>query len=366
MDAEAFARAGLYDPAQPDADARLDLLNHLAARGVTIDEMVDAQRRGRLRQAASDLLAFVVDDPTTLPEMAERTGTSVELIARIRLALGLPTDADSTVSGAFAELLASFQAGVEIFGVEPILSFSRVIGEASARVAQAALDLFTLELQPQFTTDVEVAEAAERAIAGLGLIPVVAAGVINEHLTLTRRRAASVPETNTPGEAAGELVAVGFVDLVDSTAWAERLSLIEHAAALARFERSAWNLTVEQGGRLVKLIGDEVMFVAPTVLDATTIALGICRAAAADADLPAARGAIGFGPALSRDGDYFGPLVNVVSRCVKLAPPGGVVLTGEARSRVDATPHAARPHLEEFGTHRVRGVDTPVELFVSR
>jgi adenylate cyclase len=365
VDLDAFERAGLYDPAQPDAAARRELLEYLTAHGATIAQMVDANSRGRLRQTIPDVDAFAVADPVAMRALAQQSGMSIELLARIRRALGLPTDVDGVVSGGFAELLAGFQAGVAIFGEEPILSFSRVIGAESARVAQAALDLFTLELEPQFTTDVEVAAAAESATGALELIPIVAAGVIREHLTLVRRRAASTPAASASGTG-GELVAVAFVDLVESTAWAEQLSLTEHAAALGRFERAAWDLAVERGGRIVKLIGDEVMLVAPTVPDAVAVALGICDAAAADGALPAARGAVGFGRALSRDGDYFGPLVNLVSRCVKLAPPGGVVLTDEANQRVDDASRGEVGVSTDFGIHRVRGVDNPVQLFVRR
>src|SRR5438045_1716184 len=56
-------------------------------------------------------------------------------------------------------------------------------------------------------------------------------------------------------------LAVGFVDLVDSTRLAQQLSTAELGDALGEFEARAADTIVTQGGRLVKLIGDEVMYV---------------------------------------------------------------------------------------------------------
>ena len=97
----------------------------------------------------------------------------------------------------------------------------------------------------------------------------------------------------TPGP--GERVALGFVDLVGSTAWAEGLSLRDQSLALSGFESTAWSSAVLAGGRVVKMIGDEVFFVAPSVDTACRIALDVCGAVAVDPLLPAARGAVGYG-----------------------------------------------------------------------
>ena len=138
-----------------------------------------------------------------------------------------------------------------------------------------------------------------------------------------------------------ERIALGFVDLVGSTAWAEGLSLRDQSLALSGFESTAWSSAVLAGGRVVKMIGDEVFFVAPSVDAACRIALDVCAAVAVDPLLPAARGAVGYGLVTPREGDYFGPLVNLVSRLVKVAEPGAVVVTADAatalprRRRVD-------------------------------
>ena len=97
-------------------------------------------------------------------------------------------------------------------------------------------------------------------------------------------------------DGATEVVALGFVDLVGSTAWAESLDLRDQSLALTRFESAAWSSAVLAGGRVVKMIGDEVFFAAPTADAACRIGLEVCEAAGADHALPPARGAVGFGP----------------------------------------------------------------------
>jgi adenylate cyclase len=58
---------------------------------------------------------------------------------------------------------------------------------------------------------------------------------------------------------------LGFVDLVGSTSWAEGLTLRDHSLVLSRFESAAWSSAVLAGGRVIKMIGAEVFFAAPTV-----------------------------------------------------------------------------------------------------
>ena len=98
-------------------------------------------------------------------------------------------------------------------------------------------------------------------------------------------------------DATTELVALGFVDLVGSTAWAEALNLRDQSLALSRFESAAWSTAVLNQGRVVKMIGDEVFFSATTADAACRIGIDAIRAAAQDDVLPLARGAVGWGSA---------------------------------------------------------------------
>ena len=155
------------------------------------------------------------------------------------------------------------------------------------------------------------------------------------------------------------MTALGFVDLVGSTSWAEELSLREQSLALSRFESAAWSSAVLTGGRLIKTIGDEVFFAAPSPEAACRIGVEVCQAAVVDPVLPPARGAIGYGGVIPREGDYFGPLVNLLSRLVKVAGPGEVVVTGAVAEFLPTE----RWSLRALGPQHLRGLDRPVSVF---
>ncbi len=170
---------------------------------------------------------------------------------------------------------------------------------------------------------------------------------------------APFPANEDAAEGPTEVVALGFVDLVGSTAWAETMNLREQNLALTRFESAAWSSAVLAGGRVVKTIGDEVFFAAPTADAACRIGTEVCQAAADDPMLPPARGVVGLGPAVPREGDYFGPLVNLLSRLVKIGGPGELVVTESAAQELSRDEWVLHP-LEPTD---LRGIDAPQRTF---
>ncbi len=122
---------------------------------------------------------------------------------------------------------------------------------------------------------------------------------------------------------------VGFVDLVDSTMLGERLGLGELGAALTDFEHISSETVTEGGGRVVKLIGDEIMYTAVDARAASSIALELTDAFRHHPTIPPVRAGLASGEVMLRDGDVFGPVVNLASRAVKVASPGEVVATAE-------------------------------------
>jgi adenylate cyclase len=265
--------------------------------------------------------------------------------------------------------LESFEAGAALFGEAATLSFTRVIGAAMSRVAEAAVSLFLTELLPTLathSTEVQRARAGEDGTATfIAVTPQLMTNFLREHMTLAIRR--SVAERTLDVDQWAVTVGLGFVDLVGSTPWAAGLSLKEHALALEGFESAAWDIASAHHGRVVKLIGDEAMFLAPSGAEAARIGFALCRAVADDAALPQARGAVGYGTVGARDGDYFGPLVNLVARAVKVAEPGCVVVTEPVRAELAHSPAPGEQwQVTELPAHTLRGVDGVVRLFALR
>ena len=72
------------------------------------------------------------------------------------------------------------------------------------------------------------------------------------------------------------------------------------------------------------------------------------------------RATVAFGDLLVRDGDYFGPVVNLAARATKLAPPGGVVATEDTRAA--ALPAGALA-FDAMPARSLKGFDEPVRLY---
>jgi adenylate cyclase len=365
-DVARWHEAGLYDPGDPAAGDRLALLEYLSARGATIEQMVDAHRRGSLPGVAADLV--MADAPTaTVTEIAARSELSPPLVLRVLLAAGIPAEADTEVPVHVEGLLQAFKRGADIMGEEAILAFTRVLGAAATNVAESAIGLFFAELGPgsvrEGADELSRARLAAAATHAFTEVPDVLALMVVDAFERAQLRAEEARRwsVGTAAEGGGptEMVALGFVDLVGSTRWAQQLELREQNLALTRFESAAWTGAVVNGGRVVKTIGDEVFFAASTADAACRIATEVLQAVAEDGVLPPARGAVGLGPAISREGDYFGPLVNLLARLVKAGAPGELVVTASAAKELEPDSWAVEP----MDVAELRGIEGPVHAF---
>ena len=134
--------------------------------------------------------------------------------------------------------------------------------------------------------------------------------------------------------------AVGFADLVSYTSLSRRMSEKTLAQLVQRFENKCAEIISVGGGRLVKTVGDEVLYIAETPAAGAEISLALSQALTEDEILPEARVAMVWGRILSRLGDIYGPTVNLAARLTALADPGTVL--------VDSMTAAALDHDERF------------------
>ncbi|WP_265520944.1 adenylate/guanylate cyclase domain-containing protein [Oerskovia flava] len=157
--------------------------------------------------------------------------------------------------------------------------------------------------------------------------------------------------------------AVGFADIVSFTKRTAGLGSSELADFVELFEARARDVITAAGGRVVKTIGDAVLFVADDVVTGAEVALGLAASAGPEdsADVPPVRVSLVWGRVLSRFGDVFGPSVNLASRLTELAEPATVLLdrgtaallAGESQFALTAQPEREVPGL---------GVVEPVRL----
>jgi adenylate cyclase len=350
-----FQELGLYDPELPHAAQRLQLLEYLVSLGATAEDLV--ANREELPGLAS-VVAIRGGGALSVAEAAERADISTEKLLQITRAAGFaaPGPDDRAISQQFADLAAGITAAEALFGEEAVLQLVRVMGSAMARLADAVVSAFLVNVEASVRGEDPVGLGIARANAeAVALLPTVNSGLdilLRQHILGARR--------TILGDAADagyetQRMCVGFVDLVGSTALAQRLSTRELGAALTTFEHLAADSVTALGGRVVKLIGDEVLYAAVDEASACAIALSLAAKLMQHPVLPRVRAGIAGGDVLLRDGDVFGPVVNLAARAVKLANPGEVVAP-------EAVAAAAGIKAERLREHQLKGFAEEIEL----
>ncbi|MGZ4229847.1 MAG: adenylate/guanylate cyclase domain-containing protein [Solirubrobacteraceae bacterium] len=350
-----YEALGVYDPADPHATRRLELLEYLVSLGATTDDLI--QYRDDLPGAAT-VVASRGGKALTLSEAVKRAGIPEDKLLQIIRAAGFaaPGPDDRVISEQLAGVAASTAAAEAIFGEEAALQLVRVMGSAMSRLADAAVSAFLVNIDPGILDADPVGLRAARASAeAVALVPIAGAmleTLLREHIIGARRTS-----RESPSELGYETqqTCVGFLDLVGSTALARRLSTRELGAVLTEFEHTATDAITAGGGRVVKLIGDAVMYVAAQEPAAVDIALNVIAAMSAHPRLPPVRGGVAAGGVLARNGDIFGPVVNLAARAVKVAGAGEVVVPV-------ALAAAAGIEAEPLGRHQLSGFDDDLEL----
>lgn len=122
---------------------------------------------------------------------------------------------------------------------------------------------------------------------------------------------------------------VGFADISGFTALSRQTSEADLNDLLERFESVVTEVIGSHTGRVVKLIGDAVLFVAPDAVIGAHIAVDLVETW--PDDQPALRAGLATGPILRRQGDVFGPTVNIASRITAIAKPGQIRIDRGAR-----------------------------------
>jgi adenylate cyclase len=131
-------------------------------------------------------------------------------------------------------------------------------------------------------------------------------------------------------------IAIGFADLAGYTELSAELDADRLAELVGMWEELVYDTVAQEGGRVVKTIGDEVMF-AGVSAQVARIAIEL-RDAARARQLPPVHAGIAAGLVIARDGDFYGPVVNLASRLTALAPPGGIYASEALHAEVAGDP----------------------------
>jgi adenylate cyclase len=349
--------AGLYDPHAPTAHERLELLRWLVGHGVTLEQMVAGCAENQLGSIVGDSM-LRPGRRLTIGEVAEETGLTVAEVAEIRRGSGFPEAAptDAVYVEDDLEMFRAFKAALEFFSPGELVHFTRVIGSSLRRIAEAAGEMFLRDVEAPMLGQATELDKAQATLAGILLARGATAvfdPMFRAHLELSTRttrqaRAGMQDYATVP-------LTIAFVDLNGFTTRSGEVSPEELLRLVMSFESTAIDVVSGHGGRLIKLIGDEVMFstVEPTV--ACHIAAEIIDGAHTWAT--SARGGIAHGQVLASGGDVYGEVVNLASRIADIAVPGELLVN-------EAVMHSAADlRFEPAGRRQLKGFPQPVRLW---
>jgi adenylate cyclase len=154
-------------------------------------------------------------------------------------------------------------------------------------------------------------------------------------------------------EHAEGLQAVGFADLVSFTRLSRQLSEEELAGLVSVFEANAADTVAYGGGRLIKTLGDEIMFAADSPARAARIALDLLALMRRTEAVPELRIGVAYGHVVQRNGDIYGTTVNLAARLTAMAEPDQIVIDPELAAALVGDPAF---EVAPIGVRMVRGL----------
>ncbi|MFI9506148.1 adenylate/guanylate cyclase domain-containing protein [Nocardia sp. NPDC052566] len=293
-------------------------------------------------------------------EVAERSGVSSEVSKRLWAALGFPANPDDVADYTDADVKAvrDFRSlnVVALSDIRQQAAAARTLGQSMARLAEWQSDLVLAEIKSRITEaiaadpDTDPAEVARSATeATIRVLEELQTYAWRRHLAAALTR--SFDSDADPEDSTREM-AVGFADMVGYTRLTRHLHPDELAMLLEAFESTTTAAITENGGWVIKNVGDEVMYAAESAHDAARIALAIQESTMMVGGTPDLRVAFAYGPVLQRFGDLYGSVVNIASRLTGVARPGTILIDDNAATQLAGDPEFTVNNLRSV---RVRG-----------
>jgi adenylate cyclase len=269
----------------------------------------------------------------TLAQLAERAGVSIERAVSFWLALGMPvadphallfTDEDARVIDMLVE--AGNESGMARRG---LISLERSAGHLTDRMVVWQAETLVEHYAEHFDLD----DVSARLMM-LDQLERIAPILEQQMLHAWRRHMAALAgrfaaefsgARDAPRDALPLSRAVGFADMESFTVRTAQMTTAELSMFLHEFDERTTDIVTAGGGRVVKTIGDAVLFATDDVRAGVGVALDLAEAFGAETPTPVRVGFV-WGRVLSRFGDVFGAPVNTAARLTEEAAPGTVLV----------------------------------------
>nr|WP_042195059.1 adenylate/guanylate cyclase domain-containing protein [Kibdelosporangium sp. MJ126-NF4]CEL21620.1 Adenylate cyclase [Kibdelosporangium sp. MJ126-NF4]CTQ92401.1 Adenylate cyclase (EC 4.6.1.1) [Kibdelosporangium sp. MJ126-NF4] len=271
-------------------------------------------------------------------EVVEKAGVPLERATALWQSLGFASVGDDeivfTENDVEALRMVQSLADLGVYDESVQNSIARVLGQHVSRIAEMEINVL-LELvarEPSLLADERgFARFVDQLVPDLEWLHNY---TWRRQLAAYSGRALMAPEEDVDEGSQ----AVGFADMVGYTNLTRRSSEAELSSVLERFETTVAQAIAEHRGRVVKMLGDEVLFVADQPEAAAEIALTLVESAETDPLLPSLRSGLAYGRVLSRYGDVYGSTVNIAARLTSICHPGAVLMDSEMASALGDNP----------------------------
>jgi adenylate cyclase len=272
-------------------------------------------------------------------EVAAETGASIEQAQRLWRALGFPDrGSERAFTHADAEAVSTLLRLVEQGAIDfdMAVDLTRAVGQTMARLADWEVATLVHRVQ-----EMESGSGAtgSRATAALQLLDALN-GPFEELLVYVWRRhlAAAVARVEALGADDADLhttqLTVGFADIVQFPALTNRLDHNRIGDLVEIFESRCADVVAGQRGRVIKSLGDAVLFVNEDPIRAYDTAEGIISVIGRDQRMPDVRVGLSTGAVVTRLGDVFGPPVNLAARLTAVARRNRIIVDGATAERL--------------------------------
>jgi adenylate cyclase len=267
-------------------------------------------------------------------EVADETGVTVDQLRRLWRALGFPEHGlEVAFTRADAEAVSQLNAIVEtgVIDFDTAVNLTRAVGQTMARLSDWEVGTLAHRVE-----ELEAGDDAtgSRSGSALRMLHEINPGFERLLIYVWRRQlAAAVARVEALGAAEEDLhtahVTVGFVDIVGFTALSNQTTQARIGEIVELFESRCADVVAGKRGRVIKSIGDSVLFVNDDPIRAYDTAEGIINVIGRDPRMPDVRVGLASGSVVMRLGDVFGPPVNMAARMTSVARRNRIIVDAE-------------------------------------
>lgn len=299
--------------------------------------------------AAPELLehAILGEQPAyDAAQVAEAAGVDIDQARRLWRALGFPEHADEVAfTAGDAEALRKVCDVVTsgALDVDTAVNLTRAVGQTMARLADWEVANMVSRIE-----QIEASDQASGSRIATALRMVDQVQVPFEQLLVYAwRRHLAAAATRVEALGAEETlhtidVTVGFVDIVSFTALSNELDEDKIGDLVEVFESRCADVIAAHRGRMIKSIGDSVLFVNDDAVRALETGEQVIAAIGRDPRMPDVRVGLATGSIVMRMGDVFGRPVNLAARLTAVARRNRVIVDRATADRLPPDSYSVR------------------------